>query len=321
MTSRAKTVIIPCMSIRTLSLILLFSLGLLWGTGYSIARFVVTHGVPAASYSFWESFGPALLLSAAVFTQRWRHPQKTTPISPGHLQFYLVAGCLGIAIPNTCMYFAAGHLPAGLLAVTVNTVPVIAWPLALAVRLERFSLGRLIGLVLAVSGLLMLFAPRSQLPAAENWPWVLLALMTPLSFACCSLYTARFRPQQTGPVAIAAGMLSVATLLLVPLVITTGGLYLPHWPLNVTDGLIALEALLSSLGYIIFFELLRIAGPVYYSLVDTTVALTGLFWGYLLFDETFSLETGYGIFLILSGVLLVTRYQQREQRRSASSPP
>ena len=308
------------MSKRTLSLILLVTLGLLWGTGYSIARFVVTHGVPAASYSFWESLGPAVLLSIAAIALRRPHHARTNPVT--HKHFYFVAGLTGIAIPNTCMYFAAGHLPAGLLAVIVNTVPVIAWPMALAAGMEHFSLPRLGGLMLAMAGLMLILAPKAGLSTALPWTWVLLALLTPLSFAWCTIHTARARPAGTHPVQVAAGMLTVATLLLLPLVLVTGELYLPHWPLRFVDALILLEILLSSFGYIIFFELLRIAGPVYYSLVDTTVALTGLAWGYFLFNETIHSLTGWGIFLILSGVLLVTRHQSRRvlHHHPASSP-
>ena len=37
-------------------------LGFLWGTAYTIARFVMTNGVNPLGYSFWLSLGPAILI-------------------------------------------------------------------------------------------------------------------------------------------------------------------------------------------------------------------------------------------------------------------
>lgn len=303
-------------STRLLPLLMLLMLGMLWGTGYTIARYVITHGVPAVSYSFWEALGPAVLLSALLL--RPGQPPLSR-ISSTHLRYYLTAGLTGIAIPNTCMYFAAGHLPAGLLAVTVNTVPVFAWPLALMSGLESFSFTRLAGLTLAVTGLFFILIPRAVLPASGNWIWFLPALITPFSFAFCAVHITKRRPLGTGPVTVAAGMLLAAALMLVPLVLMTGGLYLPEWPLKMPDIFIILEMVLSALGYILFFELLRIAGPVYYSLVDTTVALTGLVSGYYFFGEKITPAAACGIVLILAGVLAVTFFTSGKQQNITSS--
>src|SRR5437870_3124623 len=104
----------------------LIALGVIWGTGYSIARFAMTNGVPPLGYSFWQSLGPAVIIGLIAF---WSN--KTVAFSAAKIRFYLICGLTGIAIPNTSMYFAASHLPASILAMLVNTVPIIAYPMAL----------------------------------------------------------------------------------------------------------------------------------------------------------------------------------------------
>src|SRR4029078_10815035 len=89
----------------TLSLSILILLGFIWGTGYSIARFAMTNGVPPLGYSFWQSIGPALIISCIAFSQH-----KSLKILP-NARYYLICGLTGIVIPNTSMYFAASHLP------------------------------------------------------------------------------------------------------------------------------------------------------------------------------------------------------------------
>ncbi|MHB1948241.1 MAG: DMT family transporter [Gammaproteobacteria bacterium] len=289
------------------SLILLLLLGFIWGTGYSIARFATTHGVSPLGYSFWQSLGPAVFISLLSCITSKSYIQLSAP----HIRYYLICGLTGIVIPNTNMYFAAPHLPAGLLALIVNTVPIIAYPLALLARVESFSFVRLTGLISAICGLMLIILPKTSLPSQEMSPWVVSTLITPLSFAFCAIYISRYRPDHGDSFGLAAGTLIASSLLLLPLVCFNHHFYALHWPLTMPDGVIILEIILSSIGYVLLFQLIKIAGPVYYSLVDTVVALTGLFWGYLIFHEELNRWTGAAVLLILFALLLVTHKQRR----------
>ena len=96
-----------------------------------------------------------------------------------------------------------------------------------------------------------------------------------------------------------------------PFVLVSGNFYALHFPFTAPDLVILLEIILSSVGYVLFFQLLKIAGPVYYSLVDTIVSLTGLFWGFLLFHEKLNGWTASSIILILLALILVTHQQRK----------
>ncbi len=288
-----------------LSLLLL--LGFIWGTGYSIARFAMTHDVPPLGYSFWQSLGPALLIG--FFAWKKKSPSILT-LEKKPFHYFFVCGLTGIAIPNTAMYFAAPHLPAGLLAVIVNTVPVMAYPLALFLRAESFHWMRITGILFAILGLLLITIPQTSLPSAASIPWVFVSLITPFCFAFCSVYIARYRPANSDSLSLAAGTLIASSAILIPIVIATKNFYSFHFPLTTQDNVILLEIILSSVGYLLFFQLLKIAGPVYYSLVDGIVALTGLFWGYIVFHEKLNEWTALAVLCILFALFLVTKRQQ-----------
>lgn len=284
------------------ALLLLLLLGFIWGSGYSIARFATTHGVHPLGYSFWQAIGPAIIISLLCKVKG--HPLQR---SVSHLRYYLIAGLTGIVIPNTNMYFAAPHLPAGMLAVIVNTVPIIAYPLALMAKIETFHLSRLMGVLAAMMGLMLILLPEAALPSSDMVPWALTSLMTPLSFAFCAVYISRYRPAECNSFSLSAGTLIAASLFLIPLVVLSQHFYFLHLPLSLPDVLILLEIILSSIGYILFFQLVKIAGPVYYSLVDTIVTLTSLGWGYLLFQEKLNIWTTPAVILILIALILVTK--------------
>ncbi len=289
------------MNNRLVSFYILFSLGITWGSGYAIARFATTHGVAPLGYTFWQSLGPAIILSVCCFISRQRLSFK-----PRYLAFYCICGLLGIAIPNTNMYFAAAHLPASLLALIVNTVPIMIYPMALLAKQERFQLLRFTGVVMAIIGVLCLVLPNANFAQPQQARWVLLALITPFCFALFTTHINPRRPRESTPLSLAAGMMIISTLLLLPLVITTHSFYPLHWPFSLPSWLILFEMVLSSLGYVLFFWLLKISGPVYYSLVDGVVAVTGLIWGVIIFDENFNLWQGIAVILILAAIAVMT---------------
>lgn len=286
------------------SLCLLILLGFIWGSGYSLAKFAMTHQVHPLGYAFWQSAGPALLLMAFCLG-----PSGRLLWSFRFWWYYGICGCIGIVIPNTNMYFLAAKLPAGLLAVLVNTVPLMVYPLALLCKQEKKDRYRLLAIVLGMCGIITIINPALH-PLLSNWS--LLALISPLSFAFCALFIASKQPASMQPLPAACGMLIAATLLLTPLVWQQDAFYSLNWPFDRTQQVVLLEIVLSSVGYLIFFRLIRLAGPVFYSLTGTVVALTGLFWGFILFHEQLDLHEFFGILLIVGAILLLTWRQTKQ---------
>ncbi|MFT3742348.1 MAG: DMT family transporter [Gammaproteobacteria bacterium] len=302
-----------------LPLSILFSLGITWGSGYAIARFATTHGVHPIGYTFWQSLGPAVLLSLfCLFKRRIsglaaRAPKLVPTQKIEHLhtpyKFYALCGLLGIAVPNTIMYYAAAHLPASLLALVINTVPMMIYPLALLAKQESFNFRRFLALVITIVGLACLVVPNAHF-SGQQAKWILIALLTPLCFALFANFVNPRRPANSQPLNLAAGMMIFSTLWLLPVVFSTHSFY-SLWPLTLPGWVIILEMILSSLGYVLLFKLLTLAGPVYYSLVDGVVAITGLLWGVLLFQERFNVWQSIAVCCILGGIGLMSWMRKR----------
>ncbi|RDI48817.1 hypothetical protein AQULUS_09770 [Aquicella lusitana] len=294
-----------------LGLFLLILLGFNWGTGFSIARFATTNGVPPVGYSFWQSLGPAITIGSIALLRA-----RSLKLNFSRAGFYFICGLTGIVIPNTTMYLAAPHLPAGIVAMIVNIVPIVAYPMALLAGLETFNWQRIGGILFALCGLVLIILPASSLPSAGMVPWALSTLITPVSFAACSIFVSRYRPADCDSLDLAAGMLAFSSLLLTPMVFFTHSFYGFHFPFTSPDWIVLLEIILSSIGYILYFQLIKVAGPVYFSMVDTIVVLTGLMWGYFIFGEHLNQWTASSVLMIVFALLLVTQ-QQRAATLSA----
>ncbi len=290
---------------------LLLSLGLIWGSGYSIAHYATVHAVPPLGYAFWQSLGPAcaLLLLMAVLRQ-------PLLLSAAALRLYVLSGLIGIAVPNSAMYFAAAHLPAGLLAVVVNTVPLFTFCLALLLREERFclrrALGRGLGVLCCLIGLAILVLPGVSWHNLNLSHWLLIALIAPICFALCAVLISRYLPPDCTALSLSCGMLWAASLWLLPVVWWQHAFYALHTPWHGRDYAIILEIILSSIGYVIFCKLLQMAGSVYYSLVGGVVAIVGLLWGLLLFKEHLQTGQWFAVACIVFSIFLLS-YIRRSQ--------
>jgi drug/metabolite transporter (DMT)-like permease len=285
------------------AVVLLTILGVIWGSGYSLAKFAMSNGVPPLGYSFWQSLGPALVLSIFCLPS-----YKKSLLNPTYWPYFLVCGLIGIAIPNTNMYLIADKLPAGLLAVLVNTVPLLVYPLALIAKQEKRDIWRFLALILGMMGILLIIG----MPKTGGYShWTLLALISPLSFALCSIYIGSKNTPKLNALEAACGMLVAASLLLIPLVLQQKAFYPLTPPFTLPKQIIILEIILSSIGYLLFFQLIRMSGPVFYSLTGGVVACTGLCWGYLVFSEQPTASQGLATVLIISAISLLSWRQSK----------
>ena len=280
---------------------LLILLGALWGSGYTIARYCMTHGVHPLGYGLWQSLGPMLFLLVMMLLFKIPFLLKAD-----YLRYYIACGILGIALPNTVMYFCAAHIPSGILTVLINTVPILIFPLALLFALEHFDLKRFLSVILGFIGILLSIFANLSLPKINSIPWTVIALIAPLSFALCAIWIAAFRPMPSHPLSLSFGMLVISSICLAPLTLGVGAYYPIELPLDFNDLLIFFEILLSSTGYIVLFMLIKLAGPVYYSLVGSIASMFGLLWGKVFFDEALNTLSSVGIVCIIAAIVLLT---------------
>jgi len=287
--------------------LLLISLGLIWGTSYVIAKFVIVHGVSPLGYSLWLTVGPAILLSIIAKFQRKLH------LSFEHIKYYCVCGLIGIAIPKSIVYMGAAHLPAGLLSVIVNTAPILTYPLALMAQQEHFQIKRFIGIVIGITGMLLLILPKASLPDDGMFPWAMLTFVTPICLAICAVYIKKNKPKNSTPISLSAGMLISATIFLIPVNFIFGEFYSITFPLYLVDFIILSKILLTSMGYILFFILIQRAGPVYYSLLGGIICITGLLFGYILFDEHLNMINIFAISVILLAISIMSMTNSKKE--------
>ena len=285
---------------------LLIILGIDWASGYAIAGYCMTHGVNPYGYAFWQSFGPFVLLLLIQIVRRDLWIEKSGAV------YALLCGVFGIVIPNLLIYFAAQHIPSGLLTVLANISPIFTYPLALLFRDEKFSLLRMGLIALGLCGVALIILPaQHDLLVELGNGWLYVALLIPLSYAFSAVYLSRFHPGTGSVLNYALWMLMVSTLCVSILAVINRGYYELSFG-DTNSLLIVVEIVLSTIGYVLLFFIMRLVGAVYYSLVNAVAAITGVVYGYFLFGQHFSLMTIIAIIIILIAILILT-YTQRQR--------
>ena len=134
-------------------------------------RLATEGGARPLGLTFWQTFGGGVMLLAVCTVRR-----KWPIINRRFLLFYLVVGSFGSVIPGTLFFYAAPHVPAGILAITVATVPLLTYGASWLFRIDRFSVKRVSGIVAGLMAIVLLVAPDTSLPEPAMAGWVLMVL-------------------------------------------------------------------------------------------------------------------------------------------------
>lgn len=288
-----------------LAFILIIGMGVAWGLSFSLAKIVSLAGVHPFAYTWWQTAGAGGIVLAITAFRR-----IPIPVSRWHLGYYAYCGIVGIAVPNYINLTALGHLSAGLTSVLVNTVPLMTYCLAVLFSVERFKPVRFIGVLVGLSGVLLIILPETSLPDPALVGWVLIALLTPVCYAANSVFVAKYRPAATHAMALATGqMLTAGGAISVMLVVNQDFMVL--WPPFDASELAMLgQVVISAINYTLVFEVIRRAGPVFFSQVAYVVTLTGIGWAALIFSETLSIWVWAAVIAVFCGVYLVNKKEK-----------
>ena len=282
-------------------LLALLVLGIGWGTTQPLGKIAVSTGRGHFALIFWQSVIGVVVLGAILLARR-----RPLVLSAPALRFAVVIALVGTVIPNSTFYIAVAHLPAGIMSVLIATVPLIAFPVAMALGTDRFGWRRLAGLGCGLAGVALIAAPGAALPDAQMVRWLPLAMVGPVFYALEGNIVARWGTAGLDPVQAMFAASLVAAALTLPLAIASGQWFVPRPPFGPPDwalvGMSALHALLYA-GYV---GLAARAGAVFASQTSYVVTFAGLGWAMLLLGERFPPAVWLALAVMLAGLFLVT---------------
>ncbi|MGR3540587.1 MAG: DMT family transporter [Hasllibacter sp.] len=265
-----------------------------WGLTQPLTKIALGAGYAPLTLFVWNACITVICLGPIVIRQ-FRPSAR-------QVAFAAFVGLLGALAPNMGSFYALRVLPSGIVSILIALIPVIALPMALALGLERPAARRLLGLLVGLSGVLILVAPGAEGDAPLHL--IPLGLIAPTLYALQNVVIGRWGTQGLSPVQLMAISSGVALAVAVPLSAALGQLEAPR-----ALGRAELGALGAGLIHVVvwttYVRLVGRAGAVFSTQVGYLVTGFGVLWAMLLLGERYGPATFAAGALILAGVAMV----------------
>jgi drug/metabolite transporter (DMT)-like permease len=284
---------------------ILLLLGIGWGSTQSLGKLAVSSGHQHFGLIFWQLVIGAVLLGAINLLRR-----QSFAITAAGLRFAVVIALIGTLIPNSTFYMSVAHLPGGVMSILISTIPLLSFPLALLLGMDRFSSRRLLGLCFGLVGVALIAMPQSSLPSPEMVAWLPVAMIGPLFYALEGNIVAKWGTAGLDAVQAMFWASLVGAVMALPLTLLSGHWINPLPPYGVPELALIASSCVHALVYAAYVWLAARAGAVFAAQTAYFVTGSGVLWAMLLLGERFSGWVWAALVVMLLGLFLVQPRQR-----------
>lgn len=272
----------------------------MWGSAFMLTSIVVSALTPP-TLVVSRLVIAALVLVLLVGLRRHKVPRSG--------RFWLFCGALAITgncLPFLLIAWAQQRIDSGLAGILMAIMPLTTLLLAhFFVPGERMTLPRAGGFVVGFLGVVLLIGPEAVLELGGHGS-ALLYQLAALGGACCyavNTILARHRPP-TEPLVAAAGVMLVASLIMLPIGGPGALAALDGAPLGALFALIVLGLVSTATATVVYLRLVAIAGPTFTSQINYLIPVWALLVGMVFLGERPGWSALAALVLVLGGIAL-----------------
>lgn len=272
---------------------LLFTLSLIWGSQFLFIA-LITHDASSITISFYK----ALLATLFLFIMTLFMRKKTYKKQWG---LYILIAIFEVVIPFIFIVQGQRYISSGMASIIIALTPVFTLFILILIRQRKFNLVEIFALVLGIFGIVILSWNPEELGLVEYVSLGLL-LIASLSFAISLVLMQNL--QDDVPIHHMRNVLSIATVILIPLTILSSNTFSLHFDSLQWSSLIILGLVHSALAYVIYNILVRQYDAVFASLSNYIVPVVGVLLGVLILHEHLTLNIIIGSAVVLLSLII-----------------
>jgi drug/metabolite transporter (DMT)-like permease len=276
---------------------LLVTLTALWSGSFLFAKVALAEVGPLTVVLARVGIAAAALIALMAITG------ERLPASRAAWRAFVVMGVLNTVLPQALIAWGMLHVDSGLASILNATTPLFTVLLAHAVGRERATPARVAGVMLGLVGVAVLLGPSALRGVHASVLGQLGVLGAALSYACAGLYGRRLLTRS--PVGASAGMLAAATVILLPVACVLERPWRASPGMSTLGALLALALVSTAAGYVVYFTILRTAGPTNLLLVTLLMPIGAVALGAAVLGERLSAAVFGGTALIASGLAVI----------------
>lgn len=288
----------PALRMGPFEWLLLIVLSILWGGSFFFNKLTVAEWPPFAVVQVRVGLAALALLlvvriagqSMAVGRELW-------------LAFFGM-GILNNLIPFSLFLWGQQQIASGLASILNATTPIFAVLVMHCFGNEKATGLKLGGVLAGLIGVAILMGPDALSGLGSNLAAQLACILAAVSYAFSGLLGRRFRG--VSPLVAATGQLSASTLMMIPIVFVMH----PPWTLPMPSqqallALVGLALISTALAYLLFFRIMRTAGPSNVMLVTFLIPVSAILLGSGLLGEELLPRHFAGMAAIFVGLALI----------------
>lgn len=287
--------------------LMLIILSILWGGSFFFNKLTVAEWPPFAVVQVRVGLAALALLlvvriagqSMAVGRELW-------------IAFFGM-GILNNLIPFSLFLWGQQQIASGLASILNATTPIFAVLVMHCFGNEKATGLKLGGVLAGLIGVAILMGPDAISGLGSNLAAQLACVLAAVSYAFSGLIGRRFRG--VSPLVAATGQLTASTLMMLPIVFVMH----PPWTLPVPTqtaflALVGLALISTALAYLLFFRIMRTAGPSNVMLVTFLIPVSAILLGSGLLGEDLLPRHFAGMAAIFVGLALIDGRIMRSAR-------
>lgn len=285
-------------SISPLAWGLMTLLALIWGGSFLSNRAAVSE-VPVFTVVAIRVGGAAVALWAYILMRRLPLPDIRV------VRHFMVVGILNNVVPFSLIVWGQSHIASGLAGILNASTAIFTVLLAaLVLPDERLTWRKAAGIAVGFGGVVTAIG-LEELTALDLTSLGQLAVVgAALCYAVSGIY-ARRKLTRMRPEVSAAGTLSCAALVMVPLALWSDGAPTLAYSVGAWAALAYLALIASAVAYLLFYVVLGVAGAGNLSLVTLMVAPVAIILGALVYGEALNGAEYAGFGLLALGLMIL----------------
>ena len=232
---------------------------------------------------------------------------------------FFIMGLFNNALPFSLIIWAQHRIDSGLAGIlNASTALFTVLVAALLLADERLTLRKGTGVMLGLIGVTIAIGPAALTNLNLGSLSQLAILGSSLSYACIAVYS-RGAMKGVPPLVAAAGMMTGASVIMIPAALITEGVPSFDWSLPVWAAVLWLALGASALAFVLLYRTLALVGAGNMSLTTLMAAPIAILLGWAVYGEALAPRVFAGFFVLVAGLLvldgkLIARVMRRKPR-------
>lgn len=293
---------------------MLLALSVLWGGSFLFVGVAIKELPPLTLVTLRVSLAAVTLLAVL------RIGGIALPREPRIWAALLVMSLLNNVVPFTLIAWGQSHIASGVASIFNATTPLFGVLVAhLWTSDEKATPSRLAGVVVGFAGVTVMMGGAALRTAGVDLVAQSAILIASLCYAVSGVFGRRFTAMGVAPLATAAGMLTLSSLLLLPVALVVDRPWtLPAPSAAAILSVAALALVSTAFAYLLYFRILAIAGATNLMLVTFLIPISAIVLGASVLGERLELKHFVGMALIGIGLAAIDGRLLAAMRRMVS---